>query len=384
MNQLDVLRELKLLVPAETGNGESGGSSNNKSLPKPLVDPYDTSRDISDRARSYLHVNCSHCHRFGGGGNANFELKYEASLDQGRVIGARPTLGTFGIQDPVVVAPGDPYRSVMYYRMAKLGRGHMPHLGSELIDDRGLRLMHDWISQLPGKKAASLDHDALGLVDQIDQPGGSDKVLFSTSRALVLARAIADGALPMDARDAVVAAGIAHRDPTIRDLFERFSTHPLRGDRLGNRIKAETILSLAGDVERGRRLFTESTTLQCKTCHRIGDAGGSVGPDLIQAAKKLTREQIVENLIEPSKTIAPEFRTHLIELDDGRTLTGVVASKNEREIVLRDAEAKDHRLALDRIDRDVPAQQSLMPEGLLRDLTAQEAADLVEYLCSLK
>ncbi len=384
MNQLDLLRELKLLVPAETGNGEIRGSSRNKSLPKPLVDPYDASRDIGDRARSYLHVNCSHCHRFGGGGNANFELKYEAALDQGRVFGARPTLGPFGIQDAAVIAPGDPYHSVMYYRMSKLGRGHMPHLGSEVIDDRGLRLMHDWISQLPGKNTASLDHDALGFVDQLRQPGGSEKVLSSTSRALVLARAIADGALANDVRDAIVAAGVAHRDPTIRDLFERFNPQPLRGDRLGNRIKPETILALAGDAERGRRQFMESTTLQCKTCHRIGESGGSVGPDLIQAAKKLTREQIVENLIEPSKTIAPEFRTHLIELDDGRTLTGVIASKNEREIVLRDAEAKEHRLALDTIDRDLPAPQSLMPEGLLRDLTAQEAADLVEYLRSLK
>src|SRR4030095_14770225 len=110
------------------------------SHPKPLVDPYDTSHDLTDRARSYLHVNCSHCHRFGGGGNANFELKYDAALEQ-HVFGARPTLGTFGIPEPAVVAPGNPYCSVMYYRMAKVGRGHMPHLGSEVIDERGLRVV---------------------------------------------------------------------------------------------------------------------------------------------------------------------------------------------------------------------------------------------------
>jgi putative heme-binding domain-containing protein len=222
------------------------------------------------------------------------------------------------------------------------------------------------------------------LVKQLDEPNGRDNVLSSTSRALLLSHALADGKLSDGARNAIVAVGTAHRDPVIRDLFERFSPQSARAGRLGNRIKPDVILSLSGDAERGRTLFLESTALQCKTCHRVGDTGGSVGPDLAKAAKKLTREQIVENLLEPSKTIAEEYRTHTIELNDGRTLTGVVASKNDRELVLRDAEAKEHRLPTNEIERDLPVPQSLMPEGLLRDLTAQEAADLVEYLCSLK
>jgi putative heme-binding domain-containing protein len=383
VNQLDLLRELKLLVPAEEIGGINGRSQKSDSLPKPLVDPYDTAHDLAARARSYLHVNCSHCHRFGGGGNANFELKYEAALGQ-HVIGARPTLGSFAIQEPAIVAPGNPYHSVMYYRMAKVGRGHMPHLGSEVIDERGLRLIHDWITQLPAKAGEGGSQTLSELVNQLEQPSGSDQALASTSRALLLAHAVADGKLSENVRQAIVAAGTAHRDPVIRDLFERFSPQAARGDRLGNRIKPDAILSLSGDAERGRRLFLESTSLQCKTCHRVGDSGGSVGPDLAQAAKKLTREQIVENLLQPSKTIALEYRTHAIELDDGRTLTGVVASKNDRELVLRDAEAKEHRLSIDEIERDLPVPQSLMPEGLLRDLTAQEAADLVAYLQSLR
>jgi putative heme-binding domain-containing protein len=383
MNQLDMLRELRLLVPAEQGNGLSPGSRKNQSPPKPLVDPYDTANGLTDRARSYLHVNCSHCHRFGGGGNANFELKYDAALEQ-HVFGARPTLGSFGIADAAVVAPGNPYRSVMYYRMAKVGRGHMPHLGSELIDDRGLRLVHDWITQLPTKADEGGSQTLSELVNQLEQPSGSDQALASTSRALLLAHAVADGKLSENARQVIVAAGTARRDPLIRDLFERFSPQASRPDRLGNRIKPDAILSSTGDANRGRTLFLESASLQCKTCHRVGDTGGSVGPDLAQAAKKLTREQIIENLLEPSKTIALEYRTHAIELDDGRTLTGVVASKNDRELVLRDAEAKEYRLPIDKIERDLPVPQSLMPEGLLRDLTAQEAADLVEFVRSLR
>ena len=49
--------------------------------------------------------------------------------DKARAIGGRPTQGTFGIHDAQILAPGDPYRSVLYFRLAKTGPGHMPHLG---------------------------------------------------------------------------------------------------------------------------------------------------------------------------------------------------------------------------------------------------------------
>src|SRR5690606_13946426 len=65
-------------------------------------------------------------------------------------------VGTFGLPRPAVIAPGDPYRSVLYYRMAKLGGGRMPHIGAEQVDPQGLQLMHDWISQLPPDAPESL------------------------------------------------------------------------------------------------------------------------------------------------------------------------------------------------------------------------------------
>ena len=68
----------------------------------------DKTKDLDRRARSYLHANCSHCHRAFGGGNANFQLLATLALDEMGILGARPTPGSFGIPDVRIVVPGDP------------------------------------------------------------------------------------------------------------------------------------------------------------------------------------------------------------------------------------------------------------------------------------
>ena len=108
-----------------------------------------SARQLAPVGRAYLHVNCAHCHRFGGGGSAKLFLAEDLDLHELRAVDVRPTQGTFGILDARILAAGDPYRSVLYYRMAKLGPGHMPHIGSHIIDRQGLQLIHDWIRQLP-------------------------------------------------------------------------------------------------------------------------------------------------------------------------------------------------------------------------------------------
>ena len=83
-----------------------------------------------------------------------------------KILEVRPVQGTFDMPDAQILAPGDPYRSVLYYRMAKLGRGRMPHIGSEIVDERGLRLIHDWIRQLPIRKDERLLVERLRDLDE--------------------------------------------------------------------------------------------------------------------------------------------------------------------------------------------------------------------------
>ncbi len=115
-----------------------------------LVDPYDESADLDRRARSYLQTNCSHCHQFNAGGTANIALAYDVPLGETRTVGVRPIQGTFQIAGARIIAPGDPAGSVLYYRISKLGGGRMPRIGSNQVDERAIRMIHDWIAQNAG------------------------------------------------------------------------------------------------------------------------------------------------------------------------------------------------------------------------------------------
>lgn len=363
-----------------------------------MVDPLESRRDLNQRARSYLHANCSHCHRRHGGGTAAIELLYELPLESTRAINARPTQGTFGIHGAKVITPGDPYRSVLYYRMAKLGRGRMPHLGSELVHVRGLALIHEWIKQLavdadkPVDQAPAVSDEVERLLAALprdktsakDAVAVADPLLPSPREALELVRALDQQSLSAAVRERVIERGVRHADPQISGLFERFAPDALRPQRLGAVIRPEQITSLAGDAAAGRKLFFEAAAVQCKSCHRIGGKGIDLGPDLSQIGKKYDRAQLLESLLEPSKKVDPKFAAWLVETAAGQVYSGLLVERNEREVVLKDNQNKTIRVPLEETELVVPQQKSLMPELLLRDMTAQEAADLLEFLASLK
>lgn len=126
-----------------------------KPLPEPpeelpsLVDSRDTSRDLDRRARSYLHANCSHCHRKWGGGNAQFQLLATLPLDETGTLGVRPGQGKFELDNPRILVPGSPERSMALYRMKVLGLGRMPHVASNELDTEAVKLIEQWLRQLP-------------------------------------------------------------------------------------------------------------------------------------------------------------------------------------------------------------------------------------------
>lgn len=383
-DQLDELVRLKVLSAAP------------ETAPAKMVDPRDASAELGARARSYLHANCSHCHRRHGGGTAAIELPFELPLEKTNAIGARPTQGTFGIHGAKVIAPHDPYRSVLYYRMAKLGRGHMPHLGSQVIDEQGLKLIRDWISQMPGgltsEDATDSGDDTAGLLRQLQAESAAasadvpalNRLLATPHGALALASAVGDNALPAALRARAIAAGAGHADLQIAGLFERFVPEEQRPKRLGDAIRAEQILAIRGDAEAGKRLFFETAAIQCKNCHRIRGQGVDLGPDLSQIGKKLTRIQLLESILQPSKQVDPKFTAYLIETTDGLVHTGLLVERTSQELVLKDSQNKVIRVPVEEVETAAPQQKSLMPDLLLRDMTAREAADLLDFLSALQ
>jgi uncharacterized repeat protein (TIGR03806 family) len=116
-------------------------------LPR-LVDYRDRSQDLDARARSYLHANCSHCHRKWGGGISDFQLLASLPLKETGTIDTKPGQGTFDLKDPRLLVPGEPDRSLVLYRMNKLGLGRMPHIASNVVDSEAVELIRDWIREL--------------------------------------------------------------------------------------------------------------------------------------------------------------------------------------------------------------------------------------------
>ena len=408
------------------------------SLPPALVDPYDVRADLDGRARSYLQTNCAHCHQYNAGGTVDIDLRVDLPLARTKTIGVAPVQGTFGIPEAKILAPGDPFRSTLYYRMAKLGRGRMPHLGSELVDDVGLRLMGDWIRSMPTSadlltmlhrlreldettaRAQELRKTRAEIAEAAErnaaakkrpEPTQEDldqaktqhaqkleraakerpaeraaivkKLLTSPHAALVLMHELDQGRILPATRPEVVRLAMDHADPQVRDLFERFAPDSMRSERLGSAIIPEKLLALSGDPKRGGALFSQPT-FQCASCHTVHGKGGKIGPDLTQIGGRLNKAQLLENILEPSKVIEPKYLTYVAESAAGQLTTGLVVEKNDKEIVLRPTTGDDVRLPV----RDVVSlraqKTSLMPEQLLRDATAQQAADLLAYLQSLR
>jgi putative heme-binding domain-containing protein len=389
-NQLRAFKRaglVRLLHHEENAEGTAGNPLAESAAPK-LSDPYDVKGNLTDRARSYLHVNCAHCHQFGAGGTADIELRRSIPLEKTKTVDVRPVQGAFGMTDARIVAPGEPYRSVLFYRMAKLGPGRMPHIGSEVVDERGLRLILDWISQLPIRKGADPDPPRLAILPGLlggpkERSAIIQKLLSSTSSALLLAKMLAEKRIP-DVVRADVLRAVASTDPQVRDLFERFLPDEQRVKRLGTMIRPEQILSLKGDAARGRELFLKSPGLQCINCHRIAGTGSTLGPELTEIGKKSTRVQLLESILEPSRIIEPKYTSYVMETTDGQVHTGILAERNEREVVLRVVGDREVRVPAGRVASLMAQRTSLMPEQLLRDITAEQAADLLEFLASLR
>ena len=146
--------------------------------------------------------------------------------------------------------------------------------------------------------------------------------------------------------------------------------------RYKQELPAETLAK--ADLSAGRALFNKS----CASCHVLYGVGRIIGPDLTGSNRK-NIDYLLENVVDPSASVAANFRSVSIAMTDGRVLSGVVGQQNERTLTL--LTAKDP-LTLDRseIEEITPTNLSLMPDGLLQNLTPEQVRDLFAYLMSVE
>ena len=212
----------------------------------------------------------------------------------------------------------------------------------------------------------------------------TNRLMESVGGAMVLLRLIDEQKLPNNLKTAVITQASSHTDSNVRVLFEKFIPESMRVQKLGGSIRMEDILALAGNAARGEKIFTRSSSAQCKSCHKVRGVGGSVGPDLSRIGKKYERKSLLETIISPSQAIAPEYVPYLLESADGKVHMGFLVEKTEKQVVLKDVQGTLVKIPMEEVEALVEQKQSLMPELVLHDVTAQDAADLLDYLTTLK
>jgi putative heme-binding domain-containing protein len=211
-----------------------------------------------------------------------------------------------------------------------------------------------------------------------------DRMMATPGAAYVALKMIDDRQLSAELTRRAVSRAANHPDVNVRTLFEKYLPEDQRPKKLGQAIQAEELLRMRGRADRGKQIFQASTAAQCKNCHTTDGKGGLLGPDLSAIGKKYERAALLETILEPSKAIAPEYVTWLVETEDGRVFLGLIQSKDDKEVILKDAQSKTIRIAQDNIASITEQRTSLMPELVLKDVTAQDAADLLAYMITLQ
>jgi putative heme-binding domain-containing protein len=140
----------------------------------------------------------------------------------------------------------------------------------------------------------------------------------------------------------------------------------------------ETVIRAGGgNPYEGRKLFTMS----CGLCHKLFGQGAQIGPDLTPY-KRDDLDTMLTNIVNPNAEIREGYETYLVSTKDGRTLSGFLADKDNRVVVLRGLDGVNQVLAQDQISEMKSTGTSLMPQGLLSALAEQQLRDLFAYLQS--
>lgn len=139
---------------------------------------------------------------------------------------------------------------------------------------------------------------------------------------------------------------------------------------------------LGGNARRGRNFFMRDETAQCTRCHSIGERGAEVGPPLTTIGDKLTREQLLEALVDPSARISPGYGMVTLTLTDGQTVSGTLMEERNDALVLKTSDAEPMVVSLARIAKRENLPSSMPPMGTL--MTRREIRDVVEFLATLK
>jgi putative heme-binding domain-containing protein len=186
--------------------------------------------------------------------------------------------------------------------------------------------------------------------------------------------AIEAGALPQNAIPTIRRpVFLKAKDTAIRTRAEKIFESAAGGQQAAFE-KAKGALTLTGDAVHGREIFHNF----CSSCHRLEQDGHAVGPDLFDIRNQ-PKENILFHIVAPDAEIAPTFTAYSVEMKDGRTFAGLLASETASSVRLRMPLAQEETLSRSYISKIEALPSSLMPSGL-DAMGNQSLSDLLAFL----
>jgi putative heme-binding domain-containing protein len=159
-----------------------------------------------------------------------------------------------------------------------------------------------------------------------------------------------------------------------REISKKMSPDTLKGAYAGS--------LLGGDERRGAQIFYQHQSAQCIRCHAVGDYGGSAGPRLSGIAGRITREQILEALINPSARLAPGFGTVQLELKNGKSVSGILQGETDKALTVKVGDKPDTTVSKSEVINRTNATSSMPPMRTI--LSKRQIRDVVAFLSTLK
>ncbi|MDB5348826.1 MAG: putative rane-bound dehydrogenase [Planctomycetota bacterium] len=253
-----------------------------------------------------------------------------------------------------------------------------------MLDDRTLRgPVLRALATVPDEGTPKVITDHYRELSPAEREDAINTLASRADFAMSLLDAIASGTIPPRDLSVTTARQLqALGKPLITERLEKLwgSSRPTSKEKVALMARYKTLVApesgKAADPSRGRLVFNRT----CLQCHKLYDGGGDVGPNLT-GSDRASIDYILENVLDPSATVAREYRLTTTALHDGRVISGIIREQNDKTVTIQTV---NERIVLPReeIEAFTESPVSMMPEGLLEKLTSEELRDLIAYLAS--
>jgi putative heme-binding domain-containing protein len=204
-----------------------------------------------------------------------------------------------------------------------------------------------------------------------------EQLLSTPTRIAALFKAVeAKQVQPNDIEPARVAQLKAHRNAEIRGRATLLFAGQGSADRKKVIEDYRAALELPSNADRGRAVFKQ----HCSACHKLGPDGHEVGPNLLATVPGKSGDDLLVSLLDPNREVDPRYFNYLANTEDGRSLTGIVVAETASAVTLRRPEGAEETVRRGDLQSLKSTGLSLMPEGLEKNVSKQDVADLLAYV----